>query len=504
MQENFLSQIKYSSLYVIPEIILTIGILFLILLSVIKKNKNYLLYSLFAFVIVAISLFVVISNFSLEENYVYFDMIVIDKFSLFFKTLFTISTLFLILVSMEGTELSDYSPAEYFILILSMLIGMNLLASSNNLIMIYLSLEMLSVASYLLSGYLKRRKDSLEASLKYVIYGATSSGILLYGFTYLYGLTGSLSLNIIKETLKDSNFPPPFLLFIMILILAGIGYKISSVPFHFWTPDVYEGAPTAITAHLSVASKAAGFALFLRLFFTAFSYKMPAGNLLPLGAPWIYIIAAISVLTMTLGNVVAIVQKNIKRLLAYSTIAHAGYMIMGLICLNDEGIAAIMFYLLSYLVMNLGAFYIAIALYPSIGSYDIEDYKGLWRKNPTLALAMTFFLLSLTGIPPFIGFFAKFILFAAVINAGWVWLAVVAVLNSVVSLYYYAYVIKIMVLDLPSEKAISKIPKLVYSISIFLAAITFIFGPAFQFLYNFSDKSNSICDVKKECSTVNR
>jgi NADH-quinone oxidoreductase subunit N len=365
--------------------------------------------------------------------------------------------------------------------------------------MIYLALEMVSIPSYILTGYIKNKQIPLEASLKYIIYGAMSSGIMLYSFTYIYGLTNEITLNGIARVIYTSQIPAQFILFLIILMMVGIGFKLSLVPFHFWTPDIYQGAPTPITAHLSVASKAAGFALLLRMFFSAFS-AISEGGRIAIGAPWINLIAIFAVITMTLGNVVALVQKDIKRLLAYSTIAHAGYMIMGLVTLNEEGISAILFYLISYLIMNLGAFYTATALYHSIGSYNIEDYKGLWKNKPIAVIAMAFFMLSLVGIPPFIGFFAKFILFAAVINAGWIWLAVIAVINSVVSLYYYVYVIKVMVVDYPDKQPQSiTIPKLAYSLVIILALINLIAGPAFKPFYQFSKNSAKICNANSQC-----
>jgi len=496
MNEEIVKHIINSTRYILPEIIITCGILVLILINVLSKSRKYSLYAFFTILTLIAASIATFTLFSLPENYAYFGMIAVDKFSLFFKLFFILSTLLLALISMDSKELLEHSPAEYHVLMLSMLIGMNLLASGNNLLMIYLAFEMLSTAAYVLTGYLKQKKDSLEASLKYVIYGAMSSGIMLFGFTYLYGLTGDLRITIIKETLKNSPIPQPFILFVMILILAGIGFKISSAPFHFWAPDVYEGAPTAITAHLSVASKAAGFAILIRLFFSAFSYQIPDGIMVQTGAPWISLIAFLAVLSMTIGNVAALLQKNIKRMLAYSGIAQAGYMIMGLVTMNNEGISAVLFYLASYLIMNLGAFYIAISLYPLTGSYAIDSYAGLWKKKPFAVIAMTFFMLSLIGIPPFIGFFSKFMLFAAVIRAGWVWLAVVAVLNSVVSLYYYMYVIKVMVVDAPVKTETVAMPKFVYATALVLAVLSLIFGPGFQPIYDFAKYSVQLIGLR--------
>lgn len=498
MNNTILQHIIYSSKFIIPEIMLTCGIIGLILLNIISKAKKHCPYTIITVVTLITALITTIPMLFMPEHSIYFNMLLIDKFSIFFRILFIISSIFLTLISINTKELENNNLLEYYVLIISMLIGMNLLASANNLLMIYLSLEMISIPSYILTGYLKNKRFSLEASLKYIIYGAMSSAIMLYSFTYIYGFTNTLTLNEIKQAILSSNIPSQFLLFFIILTMVGIGFKLSLVPFHFWTPDVYQGAPTPISAHLSIASKAAAFALLLRIFLS--SLATPSlNNIITIGAPWINLIAILSVITMTLGNVIALVQKDIKRLLAYSTIAHAGYMIMGLVALNNDGVSAILFYLIAYLIMNLGSFYTAILLYPSVGSYNIGDYKGLWNRNSAATIAMAFFMLSLVGIPPFIGFFAKFILFAAIINAGWFWLAVVAVINSVVSLYYYVYIIKVMVIDTAQQTKPILIPKIAYSLVIILAILNLIFGPAFKPFQQFAKNSTSICNVNSYC-----
>jgi NADH-quinone oxidoreductase subunit N len=328
--------------------------------------------------------------------------------------------------------------------------------------MMYLALELSSISSYLLSGYTREAADSSEASLKYVIYGALSSGLMLYGISILYGLTGSLDLatiNHIVPVVISAGGPPLYgLLIAGILTLAGFGYKISAVPFHFWAPDVYEGAPITITAFLAVASKAGGFAMLIRFlkvtFFDATGVMAAAGTWEAVrGLRWVDLVAILSVLSMTVGNLTAIWQNNLKRLLAYSSIAHAGYMLMGVAVLSDEGIAAVMLYFVIYLFMNLGAFYAVMLIADKTGSEDIDDYKGLGSRAPFLAVALAIFLISLSGLPPTAGFIGKLYLFAALINKGWIWLAIVGALNSVIALYYYVRVIRNMFLRTDEQQS---------------------------------------------------
>ncbi len=327
--------------------------------------------------------------------------------------------------------------------------------------MIYLAVELSSLTSYVLSGYTKESPDSSEASLKYLIYGALSSGLMLYGMSILYGLTDTLSIYALNRELPAilaaGGSGSYAALIAGVLILAGFGYKISAVPFHFWAPDVYEGAPITITAFLAVGSKAAGFALLMRFFKVTFidttAAALPPGAWATLqGVEWTTILAVLSVLTMTVGNLIAIWQNNLKRLLAYSSIAHAGYMLMGVVVLNNEGLSAVMLYFVVYLFMNLGAFLCVMLIADKTGSEDIEEYKGLGSRTPFLAVAFTIFLVSLTGIPPTAGFIGKLYLFSALINHGWVWLAIVGAINSVIALYYYLRIVRNMFLR-PGDEA---------------------------------------------------
>lgn len=384
---------------------------------------------------------------------IFSNMIAVDAFAFFFKLLIVFAAIVIVVFSLGSSELNSAGRrlGEYYSLLLALTLGMVLMAGASNLLMMYLALELSSITSYILSGYTREAQDSSEASLKYVIYGALSSGLMLYGISIIYGMTGSLDIYAINQVFAKGGFNNLTLLVAGILTIAGFGYKISAVPFHFWTPDVYEGAPITITAFLSVASKAGGFAMMIRFFKVTFIdvsvITQPLGVWTSLkGFDWVAVIAAISVLTMTLGNLVAVWQNNLKRLLAYSSIAHAGYMLMGVVVLNNEGLSAIMMYFVIYLFMNLGAFYIVMLIANKTGSEDIEDYKGIGPKAPFVTVALSIFLVSLTGIPPTAGFIGKLYLFAALVSSGWVWLAAVGAINSVISLYYYVRVFRNMYL----------------------------------------------------------
>lgn len=391
---------------------------------------------------------------------VFFGMFAVDPFSLFFKTIVLMSSFFVLLFSLYSKELKERTRGvgEYNALIVALTLGMFLMTGASNLLMIYLALELSSLCSYVLAGYTRGEKDSSEASLKYIIYGALSSGVMLYGISIIYGLTGSLDLVTVHQALMFQQLNQTALIIAAIFVVVGFGYKISAVPFHFWTPDVYEGAPVTITALLSVASKAAGFAMMMRFVKIAFINdavgNLPQGYWAVLsGVDWPFIIAVLSVLSMTIGNLVALSQKNLKRLLAYSSIAHAGYMLMGMAVLSNEGYSAIMIYFMVYMFMNLGAFYVVMLVADRIGSENIDDYRGLGYRTPLIGVSMVILLLSLTGVPPTAGFIGKLYLFSALISGKLFWLALVGVLNSVVSLYYYVRVLRNMFLRDPQENA---------------------------------------------------
>ncbi|HIA28779.1 MAG TPA: NADH-quinone oxidoreductase subunit N [Candidatus Marinimicrobia bacterium] len=414
-----------------------------------------------------------------ESITLFMGTIVIDPFARMFKFVFLLATTVIILISLKTDELKSVRTGEYYVLITAMTLGMFLMASSVDLIMIYLSIEVVSIVSFILAGYLKTQVRSTEASLKYVIYGAFSSGIMLYGFSLLFGLTGTTKLFEIRESLAVLNGGTLTLTVAIVMITAGFGYKISAVPFHFWTPDVYEGAPTPITALLSVGPKAAGFALLIRVFNTLFSgtdvFAASVWQSLE-GLPWQEVMAGLAAITMTLGNVLAIQQSNVKRLLAYSSIAHAGYILMGIPVLSQSGIYAVMFYVVVYLFMQLGAFFVVISIKNKFGTEDIEEYGGLGFKAPYLGVTMAIFLFSLTGLPPTAGFIGKFYLFSAVIEAKMYWLAIVGALNSVISLYYYMRIVKMMYLQGEREAELYLPPRFQTSLLAALAVPTVIFG----------------------------
>ena len=330
--------------------------------------------------------------------------------------------------------------------------------------MIYLAIELLSITSYILTGYLREDPKSNEAAIKYFLYGATASAAMLYGMSLLYGATGSTNLSQIAMALRDAEASLRGIIFpAVIFLLVGFGFKIGAVPFHQWAPDAYEGAPTPVTAFLSVGPKAAGFAVLARVFLTALPSFQPDR---------IALLASISAVTMTLGNLVAIWQKNIKRMLAYSSIAQAGYILLGVVAASALGMTSLVFYLIIYLFANLGAFIVIITFSNGGGGDAIEDYAGLSQRSPGLALAMLLFLLSLAGIPPLAGFIGKFYLFAAAMKEGFLWLVLVAVLNSIVSLYYYLQVVRQMYIIPPrTEEPVPASPALSGALLITMAGV---------------------------------
>jgi NADH-quinone oxidoreductase subunit N len=435
-----------------PEVILAVAFICVIIGDIafprIRKNITFLLALMGLGLALVASVFLVGS----PERTLFYGVVAVDPMSIFFKC-FLILTSFLVLLAIPGSkELSQQRPGELYAIILGVTLAMLLMASSVDMLMLYLSLEMVSLGSYVMVGYLKNNRQSNEASLKYLLFGAVATGCMLYGITLLYGLTGTTKLMVIREALAGSiafNGNSAMLLISTFLILAGFGFKTAAVPFHFWCPDVYTGAPAPVTAFLSVAPKAAGFAALIRFFFTGLSKSsVDLEFWTQLGfVDWRLLILIISVITMTFGNIAALRQTNMKRLLAYSSIAHAGYIFMGVVVLTSQGLQSMLIYLITYLFMNLGAFLVIIEIHNQTGSFDLKDYQGLFRRSPFLTIAMTMFMLSLMGIPPFAGFFGKLYVFGAAINRDLAWFAVVGALNSVVAVYYYARVIKTMAID---------------------------------------------------------
>lgn len=368
-----------------------------------------------------------------DGNYV--PMLAVDTMALFFKVLAALTVALVSLSAVEYINARTPFRGEFYVLTLLAGLSMMLLSAATNLVMIYLSLEFLSISSYILTGYLRQDNRSTEAALKYFLYGAVASGVMLYGFSLLYGATGSVDLATIKSTLAASPAATGFLIVTtVVMILTGFGFKIALVPFHQWSPDAYEGAPTPVTAFLSVGPKAAGLAVLIRVMVVA----LPEYSV-----NWTVILAIIAILTMTLGNLVALWQTNMKRMLAYSSIAQAGYMLIGLAAWTSQrgeqfdDVNGILLYLLAYLFTNLGVFTVVIILENKLGTADIADYAGLIRRSPFLSIALLIFFLSLIGIPPTGGFMGKLFVFGAAINQGLYLLAGVGILNSVISVYYY-------------------------------------------------------------------
>jgi proton-translocating NADH-quinone oxidoreductase chain N len=432
--------------FVTPEIILLAAAIIVLAVSFFASNKH-VLGALALSAIVAASLCLPQSHKTAPA--VFFNMLTNDAFSLFFKEISLFITGIVILFSVGYKELAEKYSGEYFFLLLSATIAMLLAVSSNNLLMVYLSIEMLSLISYMLVAFLKNNPLSSEGALKYFLFGALSTGIMLYGISLAYGLFGTTDLAAISQTLSAGQVNKVVSVILLILILAGIGFKCTMVPFHMWAPDVYQGAPTAVTAFISVGPKAVGFAVLLRIF---------ANNFFPLHADWVSLMMLISIFTMTIGNVIAISQTDIKRMLAYSSIAQAGYMLIGFVVGSASGMEGalgregVLYYILAYALMNLGAFGCVILVSNSIGSDAIADYAGLHKKDPVTSFMLSVFLLSLVGVPPLAGFWGKFLVFNAAIQSEFILLAIAGVVNSIVAAYYYMRVIKCMYLEEPRGK----------------------------------------------------
>jgi NADH-quinone oxidoreductase subunit N len=467
--------------FFVPELILVITILAALITDLfLKKSKTDLIGWVLGIGLVIVGLSV-LNLSSVPATTLFSDAIVIDPFSSFMKIVIIISTLLVIAASWSNKELENYRKGEYFTIMGIMVLGLFLMTSSVDIIMLYVSIEVVSIMSFILAAYLKLDTRSNEAGLKYVIYGAFSSGVMLFGLSIVYGLTGSTSYFDIQESIfsMDSSANPA-LIMALLMIFAGFGYKISSVPFHFWTPDVYEGSPTTVTAYLSVAPKAAGFAMIIRFFHQIFSdsVALTGAAIGSTDLPWPEIIGVLAVVTMTMGNLVAIQQNSIKRMLAYSSIAHAGYMMLALPVLSMEAIESILIYLFVYVFMNLGAFFIVIIVRNKTGGETFDDYQGLGWKMPVVGSLMTLFMLSLTGLPPTAGFVGKLYIFKTLVGAGsdFLWLVVAGGINSVISLYYYFHVVKVMFLGGKRSDTLSYPPSLMFGLIVFTAIPSLLLG----------------------------
>ena len=385
----------------------------------------------------------------------------VDPTALFFKGIFTLTAILVILMTRETAHTLERGQGEFYLRILMATLGMFFVASAGDFLMLFVSLELITISFYVMTAYLKTDMRSLEAGLKYLILGSIASGCFLYGIAFVYGTTGSLEFSTIRSFLRQNPLAPGCL-FGLLLILGGILFKTAAVPFHLWVPDVYEGAPTPVTAFLSVGSKSAGFLVALRVLHELF---------LPSSQIWGTILVWIAGLTILYGNLGAIPQKNIKRLLGYSSIGHAGYLLNGIAVSSSLGSTAVLFYLAAYLVTNLAAFLVVTAFSRAVPSDEMADYAGLSRRSPFLAAAMFVSLLSLAGVPPMAGFFGKFLLLLSAVSEGYLWLAVVGAAAVVISLYYYLLLVKTMYVDSPLDP-----PPISVSLPIRLALIVCLIG----------------------------
>ncbi|HEX8960122.1 MAG TPA: NADH-quinone oxidoreductase subunit N [Geobacteraceae bacterium] len=433
---------------IMPETILSIVAMALLLINVFvpSEQKAYLGY--LSLIGIVVTFFPIVSgwNAPVELQSGFNGAVLQDNFALFFKMIFLVSAALSILIADQYMQREGCNRGELYPLILLATAGMMLMASGTDLMTIFLGLEVLSVSLYVLAGFNRENVKSNEAGLKYFLLGAFSTGFLLYGMALTYGATGTTKIARIAEFVTANPIITTNQMFLvgMLLMAVGFSFKVAAAPFHMWTPDVYEGAPTPMTAFMSVGPKAAGFAAFVRVFVIAFSaYRQEWSSLL-----WV-----LAVLTMTVGNITALYQQNIKRMLAYSSIAHAGYVLVGFTAGNAVGTAGVMFYMLSYAFMNIGAFAIIVLVgKKGEANNNVADYAGFGFKHPVLGMAMSIFLFSLAGVPPAAGFIGKFYLFSGAVQAGYIWLAIIGVLNSAASVYYYLRVMVYMYMKDPVEE----------------------------------------------------
>ncbi len=488
--------------WLIPEMLLGLGSAFLLLFETFapRGSKNRPAWLAAAILGMALAMTVLLPNEGAPATRLFSGMIVLDPFAQFFRVLFLVAGLLGVMISVGSEEISAKVRPEYFAMFLALVLGMMLMAEASDLVMMFIAIELVSLMSYVLVGSRRRDQKSAEAALKYVIYGGAASGVMVFGFSILYGLTGQTQLSLInvqvvelaRETARlslgsQSQVAMPLAVGGgIVLSFAGFLYKIAAVPLHMWSPDVYEGAPTPFTAFLSTGPKAAGFAAILRFFVVGFSDRSQfEANLLAdvSTVPWLLLVIVVAILTMTVGNLSAIGQSNIKRFLAYSSIAHAGYGLIGVAAFSRAGASSVLFYMSLYVLMNMGAFYAVIWVQGKTGSDLINDYQGLGYRAPFVAVTMTVCLFSLTGLPPLAGFIGKYYVFAAALERGldfvplarcapalqaemglanrlncalsgggvFFALAIAGVVNSAISLYYYARVVRKMFLEKPKD-----------------------------------------------------
>jgi NADH-quinone oxidoreductase subunit N len=430
-------------LALLPQIILVSAGMIIMLLEPFTPAERKSRMGHIAVVATAVAAYSLSWQWSTRPRELFSGMFVVDNFSTFFQWLFLVITGVSALISMRFIEREAINRGEYYALLLFACSGMSLMAAGGDLILTFLGLEILSIATYVLAGFKRRDSRSNEASLKYFLLGSFATAFLLYGIAFIYGTAGSTNYRAIGNMAEVTPVPQTTLLIGMALLLVGFGFKIALVPFHAWVPDVYEGAPTAVTAFMTVGPKAAGFAALIRILVEA----VPI-----LAFDWTVILWIVSVLTMTLGNVVAVLQTSVKRMLAYSAIAHAGYILIGIVANSRAGLGAVLFYMVVYTIMNLGALGIVLSLSRKGDlRVNLDDYAGLGRMAPFAAAALSIFLISLAGIPLTGGFVGKLYLFSAAIQKGYIGLAVIGVLNSLLSVFYYFRVMVAMYMREPPD-----------------------------------------------------
>ena len=451
--------------YILPELILVLTLCVLLVLGLKFKNKFFFASLVKCGMGLAVLFFFFNNQASsvselftwasyLKKASLFSESLSIDPLSQFTKILVFFGSMMCLWFGLNSYEIEEKNYLELSVLFLGTVIGLCFLASASDLLMIYLSIEMVSLFSYVLAGFRKNHLFSNEAAVKYMLFGAFSSGTMLYGMSLLFGMTGSLNLADIATHVIDMQGGNFALTVAVLLIFSGFAFKISAVPFHMWTPDVYEGAPTAVTAFFSVAPKIAGFVVMIRFFYSTLAIHLPEQGpawIVSAQIPWTDIIALLSAITMTVGNLAALSQTNAKRLLAYSTIAHSGYILMGFVVLHISGIEAILFYAVIYILMKLGAFFAVILVGNKTKSEEISGFKGLGWKSPVFAIAVTIFIFSLIGLPPTGGFVGKLLLFSAAIKFNYLWLVIIALINSVISVFYYAKILKAMFFEKPEK-----------------------------------------------------
>ena len=436
---------RLDAWYLRPELIVTLGALVLLVVDVVFRGARAAWFLTIAVGTLLVAGWFVAAQAGADVT-IARNMFVVDGFGTFFKLIFLFAAAMTVLLSHRYLGVEGGRPGEYYFLVLTATLGMMVMAGGIDLVTLFIGLETMALSFYILAGFLRPNRRSNEAAVKYYLLGAFSLGLLLYGMSLLYGMTGSTQLRVIGPALAAGGGGRLLAMAVM-LVIAGMGFKIAAVPFHAWAPDVYEGAPTPITAFLSVGSKAASFAMLLRIFFEALPAFSGGGLGTMAGHPvgWTSFFYVLSIVTMTVGNLAALTQTNIKRMLAYSSIAHAGYLLIGIVAATPRGVSAALLYLVIYAFMQLGAFAVVVFMRRGdvIGD-ELKDLSGLWSRRPGLAIAMLIFMLSLGGIPPTAGFMGKLWLFSAAIESGYIWLAIIGVLNSAISLYYYVRVVVYM------------------------------------------------------------